>query len=155
MAGLKNIVSLGRAKRLFEHVTAVVFAVILLFITLTILIGTVRLFYRLAELLRAGGITGDYLYVFSDVLTLFILIELSRSIVEYFSIRRLRLTFIVDAAIVFVLRDVMIGLFQHKLEPAQIYALSVLLLVLGALRITSTLTHQRERQRHPMPEEKL
>ena len=48
-----------------------------------------------------------------------------------------------DAGIVFVLHEIMIQLFQHKLPPEQIYALSTLLFVLGALRIASTLMHQR------------
>ena len=79
----------------------------------------------------------------SEVLSLFVLIELSRSLVEYFSVNRLRLTFIVDAAIVFVLREVMIGLFETKLAVDKIYALSTLLLVLGLLRIGSIIVHQR------------
>ena len=107
----------------------------MLFITLTLIIGVVRLFYRISELLQVGGITGSYLYIFSDVLTLFILIELSRSLFEYFTSHRIRLSLIIDAGIVFVLRHIMIDLFNHKLETQTIYALSVLLLVLGIVRI--------------------
>ena len=76
------------------------------------------------------------------MLSLFVLIELSRSLADYFECNRLRLTFIVDAAIVFVLREIMIQLFQHKLPPQEIYALSLLLFVLGALRIATTVVHQ-------------
>lgn len=46
-----------------------------------------------------------------------------------------RLPVILDAVIVFVLRDVMIGLFEHKLKADDIYAFSALLLVLGIIRI--------------------
>ena len=35
----------------------------------------------------------------------------------------------------FVLRDIMIGLYVYKLETDDIYALSLLLLVLGAIRL--------------------
>ncbi len=106
-----------------------------------IMIGTGKLFLQLGGLLNDGKITGSYLNIIADVLSLFILIELSRSLVDYFEVNRLRLTFIVDAGIVFVLREIMIQLFQHKLEPQEIYALSALLLVLGMLRIASTLVH--------------
>jgi uncharacterized membrane protein (DUF373 family) len=91
----------------------------------------------------AGDLSRDFLRIISDVLTLFILIELSRSLVEYFSTARLRMTFIVDAAIVFVLRELMIQLFEHKITPPEIYATSVLLLVMTVLRIGSVVVYQR------------
>lgn len=74
------------------------------------------------------------------------MIELSRSLVEYFGTHKLRLTFIVDAAIVFVLREVLIKLFENKLETDMIYAFSVFIFVLGALRIASVLVYQREQK---------
>jgi uncharacterized membrane protein (DUF373 family) len=130
-------------KLIFERVTSAVFAVMLVFLTIGIIIGTGRLFLLLLELFRDANVAEGYLHVVSEVLSLFVLIELSRSLVEYFSVNRLRLTFIVDAAIVFVLREVMIGLFETKLAVDKVYALSALLLVLGLLRIGSIIVHQR------------
>lgn len=51
-------------KKLFNRTIDLVFAVILLFITLTMIVGVVRLFYRVGELFQEGGITGNYLYIF-------------------------------------------------------------------------------------------
>jgi len=133
-------------RKLYNKVIELVFAIILLFITLTMIIGVVRLFYRVGELLQEGGITGNYLYIFTDVLTLFILIELSRSLFEYFTSHRIRLTTIIDAGIVFVLRHIMIDLFNHQLDTNSIYALSVLLLALGAVRIGTSITFQHEKR---------
>lgn len=120
---------------LFNKVTGYIFAVILLFTTLALVVGTFRLFYSLYELVVTTGVTGNYMGIFSDVLTLVILLELSRSLFQYFMDNIIRLPIIFDAGIVFVLRDIMIGLFEHKLKTDDIYALSVLLLVLGVLRI--------------------
>ncbi|MGD8743312.1 MAG: phosphate-starvation-inducible PsiE family protein [Granulosicoccaceae bacterium] len=139
MARSDALLTTSGIKTLYNKTIDVVFAIILLFITLTMIIGVVRLFYRVGALFEQGGITGNYLYIFSDVLTLFILIELSRSLMEYFSSHRLRLTPIIDAGIVFVLRHIMIELFNHKLDTASIYALSVLLLALGAIRIGASI----------------
>lgn len=130
---------------IFNKVIGVVFGVMLAFITLGIIIGVVHLFLGLSGLFSAEGIEEHYLRIISEVLTLFILIELSRSLVEYFSTHRLRMTFIVDAGIVFVLREVMIKLFEGKIAVGEIYALSALLFVLGALRIGSVLVFQREK----------
>ena len=53
---------------------------------------------------------------------------------EYFSVHRLKITFIIDAALVFVLREIMIGLYEHSFESGMVMALAVLILVIGGLR---------------------
>jgi len=120
---------------LFNKVTAYIFGVILLFTTLALIVGSFRLFYTLYELILTSGVTGNYMQIFSDVLTLVILLELSRALFQYFMENTVRLPVIFDAGIVFVLRDIMIGLYEHKLKTDDVYALSGLLLVLGLLRI--------------------
>lgn len=129
---------------LFNKVTGYIFAVILLFTTLSLLLGSFRLFYRLYELFHSTGITGNYLYIFSDVLTLVILVELSRSLFQYFMDHTIRLPVLLDAGIVFVLRDIMIGLFEHKLETDEIFALSTLLFVLGVIRLGFGFYYERK-----------
>jgi len=136
----------NRIKQYFERVVDTVFGLILAFIILGIVIGAAQLFITTWQLLRFEGITGHYIDLIVDVLTLYVLIELSRSLVEYFSTRKLRLTFVVDAAIVFVIREVLIGLFKHEIEPQMLYAFSAFLLVLAALRISSVLVYQREKR---------
>ena len=87
---------------LFEKLTGAVISVMLLFITLGIITGVVQLFLTLGDLLATKELADQYQQIISEVLTLFILIELSRTLVDYFTTHRLRMTFIVDAAIVFL-----------------------------------------------------
>ena len=134
-----------KIKVYFDKTIAVVFGIILVFIIVGIAIGTAQLFVTTWNLLAFEGVTGRYIDIIADVLTLYVLIELSKSLVEYFNTHKLRLTFIVDAAIVFVLREILIGLFKHELKPEMIYALTAFLLVLGALRVSSVLLYQREK----------
>jgi len=131
---------------IFKKIINLIFGIMLLFITLGLVIGVFKMFLSLGTLFSAVGVTGHYLPIISDVLTLFILVELSRSLVDYFHEHRLRLTFIIDAGIVFVLREVMISLFKQELAVDQTFALSALLLVLGLLRIGSVLMFQREKR---------
>ncbi len=131
-------------RKLFDQTIGVVFAVILVIITLGIVIGVFQLLYTLGNMVMHKELGRDYLLLISEVLTLFILIELSRSLVEYFDTRRLRMTFIVDAAIVFVLREIMIKLFEHKIGVEEIYALSALLLVMSLLRVGSYWVNQQD-----------
>ena len=135
-----------KIKVYYEKSVDIVFAVILVFIIIGIAIGTAQLFVTTWKLLAFEGITGHYIDIITDVLTLYVLIELSRSLVEYFNTHKLRLTFIIDAAIVFILREILITLFKHELEPEMLYAFSVFILVLGALRLGSVLVYQREKQ---------
>lgn len=129
----------------FNLVVEGVFGIILIFLTLVIIIGTIQLAGSVWHLLKLQGMTENYIEIITDVLTLYVLVELSRSLVEYFYTNRLRLTFIVDAGIVFVLREILIGLFKHDMQPPMIYALTALMFVLGALRIGSVLVYQREK----------
>jgi uncharacterized membrane protein (DUF373 family) len=122
-----------------------VFAIILVFIISGIAIGAVMLFGSVWSLLNSGGITGHYIGLITDVLTLYVLVELSRSLVEYFHTHKLRLTFIVDAAIVYVIREILIALYKHALEPEMLYAFSAFLLVLGIIRTAAVVVYQREK----------
>lgn len=133
----------NKIKQVYEQVVDLVFGVILAFIVLGIVIGAVQLFLTTWQLLRFEGITGHYIDIIVDVLILYVMIELLRSLVEYFSTRKLRLTLVVDAAIVFVIRESLIGLFKHDIEARMLYAFSAFLRVLGALRISPVLVYQR------------
>lgn len=135
-----------RIKEYFDKVVNIVFGIILVFIVLAISIGTIQLFLSVGTLLRFEGITGHYIEIIADVLTLYVLVELSRSLVEYFNTSKLRLTFIVDAAIVFIIREMLIALFKHEIKADMLYAFSAILFVLGALRIGSVLVYQREKR---------
>ena len=142
---MEKITLSEQLNKIFNKTVDIVFAIILVFITLGIAIGAVQLFFSTWELMRFEGVTGHYIDVISDVLTLYVLVELSRSLVEYFKTHRLRLTFIIDAAIVFIIREMLIGLFKHELQSDMIYSLSVFLLVLGIIRTSAVIVYQREK----------
>lgn len=114
-------------------------------IILAIVIGVLQLVFSVTALFEFKGITGHYIDFISDVLTIYVLVELSRSLTEFFHTHRLRLTFILDAAIIFIIRELLIGLFKHNIEAEMLYALSAFLLVLGALRIASIMVYLKEK----------
>lgn len=134
----------SRINRLFKLVIDAVFGLILLVLVVAIAVGAFKLGLQLFELLPNASITGQHHGLITDVLTLFVLIELSRSLVDYFKVQRLRMTFIVDAAIVFVIREVMIEIFQDNTQVSSLYALACLLAVFTLLRISSIVVYQRE-----------
>ena len=132
----------------FHGIIDAIFGVILLMITFGIMIGVLHLFKTVGVLMVHKELTQDFQSIISELLTLFILVELIRSIVDYFTSRQLRITFIVDATIVFILREIMIDLFETKINPDQIYAMSVLLLALSVLRFGSIWLYRDGIKRH-------
>ena len=131
--------------KLFQLAVQVVFGIILLFLVVGILIGAVQLVLQIGTLLSFEGVTGYYIDVITDVLTLYVLVELSRSLVEYFYSKKLKLTLILDAAMVFVIREVLIGIFKEELTVEMIYALGVLILILGIVRTASVVFYEEEK----------
>lgn len=134
-----------RIKVYYDKAIDAVFGLILLFISIGVAIGALKLFFTTWDLILADGVTGNYIYIITDVLTLYVMIELSKSLVDYFKSHRLRLTFILDAAIVFIVREILIAMFKHEVKADMLYAFSVFLLVLGAIRIAAVMVYQREK----------
>ena len=135
-----------RIRVVFDKTIEIIFGVILFFLIISLAIGAIQLFHDLWELLKFQGITGKYIGLISDVLTLYVLIELSRSLIEYFDHQKLRLTYIVDAGIVFVIREILIGLFKHEMKFEMLIGVTIFLLVLGAIRTSAVLVYQREKR---------
>lgn len=127
----------------FNRAIATIFGAMVIIIILVLIIGVVDLGIDIRDLVTEHKIRTGYLEIIYDVLTLFVMIELMRSIAEYFNTKRLRMTFIVDAAIVFVLREVMIKIFEQKIVPEEMYGMSALIVALTVLRVGSVLLHQR------------
>ena len=106
---------------------------------LALAIGVAKIFLDLKAVFKSPTITEGFNIMITNILSIFVVIELLRSIIEYFEIRRLRITFITDAALVFILREIMIGIYQHDIVAVEIASLSVLLLVIGGIRTLAIL----------------
>jgi uncharacterized membrane protein (DUF373 family) len=78
-----------------------------------------------------------------DVLSVFVLIELFRTFTDYLEFQRIRLRVLAEVGIAFVLREIFIGLYNHNIAWPEILALTALLAVLFAGRITSTIFNVR------------
>jgi uncharacterized membrane protein (DUF373 family) len=83
-----------------------------------------------------------------SVLNLFILIEFFRGIISYFEFDRLKISYITDAALVFIIREIMIVLFYKHLDLNISIAYSIIVLSLAALRTLSIIyTPDREKKK--------
>jgi uncharacterized membrane protein (DUF373 family) len=103
------------------------------------LLGIARVILDLRVVFASPTIAAGFNLMITNILSLFVVIELLKSILEYFEHHRIKLTFITDAALVFVLREIMIGLFQQAMEAREVLALSALILVIGGVRTLAVL----------------
>ena len=90
--------------------------------------------------------TGQHLV--SDVLSVFILIELFRSFTDYLEFHRIRLQVLAEVGFVFVLREVFVGLYAHHLDWQDLLALGLLLAILGGTRVLATRFPPRAHSSH-------
>jgi uncharacterized membrane protein (DUF373 family) len=122
------------------------FKLLIFFVVLVLGVGLVRLFWDVWKVMAANELREAFGFTVTNLLTFFIILELFKSLVEYFREHRLKLTFIVDATLVFILREVMIGLYQHQSSPLQISALALMALALGAVRTLAIMYSPMERK---------
>lgn len=101
--------------RLFKKVIDIIIKMMIPLVILAIMMGIARIFIDLKVVFKSPTISLGFDIMVTNMLSLFIVVELLKSIIEYFEVRRLKITFIVDATIVFILREVMIGIYQHKI----------------------------------------
>jgi uncharacterized membrane protein (DUF373 family) len=122
------------AADLFNLVVDLILKVMAPLVILVLILGVWEVFRDLWSFLREGATEKSFGSLLGSVLSIFVLIELFRSIIDYFEAHRLKITLITETALVFLLREVMIGVYQAKLPPAELMALAVLIFVIGAIR---------------------
>ena len=103
-------------------------------VILALILGMARIIGDLRLVFGSPTVAAGFDRMIANILSLFIVVELLKSLLEYFDHHRIKLTYITDASLVFVLREIMIGLFQHSLTAREILALSALILVTGGVR---------------------
>jgi len=130
----------------FNRVMDLFFKLLIFFVLLVLGMGLFRLFLEVWEVMAHRDLKEAFGFTVTNLLTFFVLLELFKSLVEYFREHRLKLTFIVDATLVFILREIMIGLYQHQSPPLQLAALSFLALVFGVLRTLTIVYSPMERR---------
>jgi uncharacterized membrane protein (DUF373 family) len=118
----------------FTKIVDVMIKFMIPIVIIAMIMGIARILLDLRAVFGSKTIAAAFGIMVTNILSMFIVIELLRSIIEYFTVHRLKITFITDAALVFVIREIMIGLYEHNLETGMIIALAVLIFVIGVLR---------------------
>lgn len=135
----------GLATKAFRKAVDLIVKLLLPLAIFALMLGIARVFLDVWNVWKAPTISAGFDVLVTDILSMFVVIELLKSIVEYFEVHRIKITFILDAAVVFVLREVMIGLYKHEMHAPEMLGLGALLLVMGAFRIAAVRFSPAER----------
>lgn len=127
----------GAATRLFRQMADWTVKVLVPVAIVALMMAVARVFLDLWHAWQSPSIAQGFDLLVTDILSAFVVIELLKSIVEYFDAHRLKIVLILDAAVVFLLRESMIGVYQHKLTAGEIAALAALLAVVGTFRVAA------------------
>ncbi|MDD4933740.1 MAG: phosphate-starvation-inducible PsiE family protein [Methylacidiphilaceae bacterium] len=119
--------------RFFRIAVATAFNLIILLLLFGLGIEIARSLWELAPTLIGAAPGWSFRDLVGRTLSLVVLLELLRAFVEYFQFDRIRLHVLLEAAAAFVLRELMLSLFDEKISGINvlIWSVAVVVLVLG------------------------
>ena len=128
--------------QLFKKVTDAITTIFLYILLLALIVGLAKTLLDI-RFIVFESLESGFNHMVTSVLTVFIVIDLFKAFVDYHEHDRIKLTNITDATILIVLREIAVGLYSQKFGYEFVLSLSVLLLVLGIMRVL-TITYSRK-----------
>jgi uncharacterized membrane protein (DUF373 family) len=118
-----------------QQIPSGIVIILTLFIIVVLIVGLLQTIYEIKEFLFKRPIGQSFNVIVVDILTFLVIIELFRGFVSYFEVHRFRLSTMIDPAIVFVIRELIVKLYgEENLGWQNIAAFGFLLLCLGIIR---------------------
>ncbi|MDD5168940.1 MAG: phosphate-starvation-inducible PsiE family protein, partial [Syntrophales bacterium] len=120
---------------IFTKSIQLIIIILTLFIIAVLVLGLFQTIYEIKELVFMKPVGQSFNVIVIEILTFLVIIELFRSFVTYFETHRFRLSAMIDPAIVFVIRELIVKLYGDKdMGWQNITAFGFLLLCLGIIR---------------------
>ena len=107
--------------------------IILYILLLALLVGVINILLDIKSVIF-GTLGGGFGQIVSSVLTIFILIDLFKTFVDYREHEEIRITYVTDATILIVMREIAAGVYAQRFDYQFILGLSILLFTLGIIR---------------------
>ncbi|MDP3479966.1 MAG: phosphate-starvation-inducible PsiE family protein [Desulfoprunum sp.] len=125
----------GRVLKFFNASVGYIINVLIVYIIVILMAGLLKVVYPLNTVFGHHFIELDLSRSVTDILTFLVMIELFRSFIEYLKVRRIRLHSMIDPAIIFIIRELIVMLYSHtSLTGGTLLGFAALLLSLGSVR---------------------
>lgn len=122
-------------QKIFKLSLQTIINILVVYIIVVLVIGLGKTLLSINSLMTWGPIGSTFAGVVTEILTFLVIIELFRSFVEYFREHRIRLNSMMDPAIIFVIRELIVDLYtRENLSWQTLAGFSVLILSLGVVR---------------------
>ena len=120
---------------IFNKVLKYIINILIFYIIAILILSLGKTLYTMKIILNGEEIGGNLSHAVTDILSFLVLIELFRSFIEYFRAKRIRLHTMIDPAIIFIVRELIVLLYrQSKLVNTELIGFGILLLCLGVIR---------------------
>lgn len=108
--------------------------ILIIYTIVILLIGLVQTIAGIKVLLAAASFSEGFTLVVSDLLTFMVIIELFKGFVDFFKAKRFSLHNLLDPAILFVIRELIVALYREHYDWATMLGFSALILTMGVCR---------------------
>jgi uncharacterized membrane protein (DUF373 family) len=98
----------------FNLAIKIIVIILTLFIIAVLVVGLFHTIWEIKEFIFTKSISQSFNVIVVNILTFLVIIELFRSFVVYFETHRFRLNTMIDPAIVFVVRELIVKLYDEK-----------------------------------------
>jgi len=120
---------------IFDNVLKYIINILIIHIIIILVLSLGKTLFTLTILLDGEQIGVNMSHAITDILSFLVLIELFRSFIDYFKAKRIRLHSMIDPAIIFILRELIVQLYTHaELANRTLVGFGALLLCLGIVR---------------------
>ncbi|OAQ21665.1 hypothetical protein TDIS_0183 [Thermosulfurimonas dismutans] len=118
---------------MYGWVIDVVFCVIIFALLIALVVGIIRTLFEISLTITEPTIRLGFKDLITNVLSLIVVLELVRAFVDYFEHDRVRLEILVEVVIAFCLREMLLYIFEGKIEglDTMLWAGAILLLIIG------------------------
>ncbi len=138
----------ARTLELFDIAVGGIINVLIVYVICIIAAGLLKVIYPLNVLFDRYLLKLDLSRSVTDILAFLVMIELFRSFIEYLKVKRLRLHSMIDPAIIFIIRELIVMLYSHTpLAGQTLIGFAVLLLAMGMIRTMAVVFSPAEDRR--------
>ena len=139
----------------FNLAIKIIVVILTVLIVAVLIIGLFQMVWDIKQLFSAKPIGQSFNVIVVNILTFLVIIELFRSFTVYFETHRFRLNTMIDPAIVFVIRELIVKLYgEANMEWQTIAAFGFLLLCLGIIRsLAIKYSPREEKEENKQPSE--
>ena len=135
----------ARTLELFHIMVGYIINILIVYIIFVLMAGLMKVLYPLNVLFDQYLFKLDLSHTVTDILTFLVMIELFRSFIEYLKVKRIRLHSMIDPAIIFIIRELIVMLYSNTpLVGGTLIGFAVLLLALGTVRTMAVIFSPKE-----------